>query len=116
VIVVLGTIGIVVITIAIGMLLDRKYDILPRPEKLREAGRPRPPAHAAGEAPATAIRATSAAQLERLHTGPKCPECRTVMSAEPDDKVRFAGRELLVLSFRCATCATHRAIYVEVAS
>jgi hypothetical protein len=38
------------------------------------------------------------------------------MSGEPDDTVRFSGRELLVLKFRCAACATRRAIYVEVAS
>jgi hypothetical protein len=68
-----------------------------------------------GATPATALRANAAA-LERLRAQPKCPDCRTTMSAEPDDTVRFDGRELLVLTFRCGECGNKRAIYVERAS
>jgi hypothetical protein len=112
--VVLGTIAIVAATIAIGTLVDRKFGILPRPERLAAAAtRPALPNHGAGEAPATAIRASSPQQLERLRDGQRCPDCRTVMSGDPDDTVRFAGRELRVLRFRCASCASRRVLYVE---
>lgn len=110
---VLGTIAIVAVAIAIGVVVDRRLGLLPRAERLRAAGQPRPrPRHTSGAAPSTAVRA-DAAQLERLRAGPTCPHCRTEMSAQPDDTVRFAGRELLVLAFRCPACASKRAIYVD---
>jgi len=115
VIVVLGTIAIVAVTIAVGVLVDRKIGIVPRPEQLRAAAaRPPLPGHGAGEAPATAIRASSPQQLERLRAGQRCPTCRTSMSGQPDDTVRFGGRELRVLRFRCVTCTNRRAVYVDV--
>ena len=114
IVIVLGTIAIVAATIAAGVLVDRKWGLLPRPEQLRAASaRPALPGHAAGEAPATAIRASSTAQLERLRAGQRCPDCRTIMSGEADDRVRFGGRELRVLRFRCGTCSMRRALYVE---
>ena len=114
IVIVLGTIAVVAATIAVGVLVDRKWGLLPRPERLRAASaRPALPDHAVGEAPATAIGVSSAAQLERLRAGQRCPDCRTIMSGEADDHVRFGGRELLVLRFRCARCAARRALYID---
>jgi len=107
---VLGTIGIVAITIALGILADRRWGLIPRKERLAPAVRPALPAHAAGQAPATAIRA-AAAQIENLRATQRC--CRTVMEALPDDEVAFDGKTLAILRFRCAACAATRSVYVQ---
>ncbi|HEY5921227.1 MAG TPA: hypothetical protein VIV11_06135, partial [Kofleriaceae bacterium] len=61
---IIGTIAIVLITIAVGLLVDRKVGLLPKPKALAD-DKPPPPQHAAGDAPATAIRAKGG-QLEKL--------------------------------------------------
>ena len=110
--IVLGTIGIVLITIAIGILIDRKHGILPKPTELLEPREPEKPkqTYAAGEAPATAIRAR-AGQLEKLRVQ-RCAVCRKEMAVGPDDKVRYDDRDLLVLHFTCS-CGSKRSLYVE---
>jgi hypothetical protein len=108
---ILGTIAIVLGTIAIGLLLTRKTPIMPNPEELAQPPKKRP-AHGAGEAPATAIRA-GAAQLARLKTSQRCGECRTVMVAGDEEHVHFGGGELLVVQLRCEKCGTRRALYVS---
>jgi hypothetical protein len=100
----------VLVTVAIGLLLDRKAPILPRPETLAEPPKPSP--YAAGEAAATAIRAGDT-QLAKLRTSQRCPSCRGAMTHESDDPVRYDERELLVLHFRCPRCAAPRSLYVE---
>lgn len=109
---IIGTAVIVAITIAIGVFADKKLGLMPRAETL-DPPRPRPPGHAAGEAPATAIRA-GAAQLERLRASQRCRECRTVLEAagSPDD-VRYNERALVVLHFHCPACGRNQALYVE---
>ena len=108
--VVLGVIAVVAATVGLGVYLDRKLGILPRGEKLAEPRPPLPP-DAAGDAPATAIRAR-AGQIDRLRTQ-RCRACRTPLAAEPDDHVRYDGKELLVLRFRCPSCGAHRSIYIQ---
>jgi len=109
---IVGTAVIVAITIAIGMIADKKLALLPRAEVL-DPPRPRPPGHAVGEAPATAIRA-GVAQLARLRASQRCRECRTVLVAsEPDDAIRYNERALAVLHFRCPSCGRNQALYVE---
>ena len=107
----LGTIAIVLITVTVGLLIDRKHPLLPKPtEVLVERVEPKPVLHAAGEAPATAIRAR-ADQLARLRSQ-RCITCRATMTNLDDDRVRYNERELLVLHFTCS-CASKRTLYVE---
>jgi hypothetical protein len=113
---VIGTIGVVLVTVVLGVLADRKWGLVPSPERLRAAGAPKPlPGHAAGEAPSTALRVT-AAELARLATAQRCPRCRATMHAAGDEPVMFDGRELRVLAFRCPRCDGARSIYVDVVS
>lgn len=112
---VIGTIGVVVAVVVLGMLADRRWGLVPSPERLRAAGAPKPLlGHAAGEAPATALHVTPA-QLARLAATQRCPKCRATMAAAGDTPVTFEGRELRVLAFRCPRCAGARSLYVVVA-
>ena len=112
---IVGTVAIVGLTIAIGVYIDRRVKLLPRAEDLAPAERNPPPKHAAGEAPATAIRARDAQQT-RLRGSQRCTQCRAAMISEPDDTVRYDNRALLVLQFRCPECAARRALYVDPAA
>ncbi len=113
---IVGTVLIVGITIAIGMFADRKLGLLPRPQTLAPVPvRPAAPTYTAGEAPATAIRAGTA-QRDRLRTSQRCKSCRELMTAMDEDHVRYDGRDLIVVQFRCPRCDTKRALYVEPAS
>jgi hypothetical protein len=109
---VVGTILIVASTIAIGVVLDRKLGILPRPEKLTEAAKPKQLAHSAGEAPVAAIRAGSS-QIAKLRESQRCPACRAAMRTAGEDDVQYNGRRLRVLTFQCTSCSTKRAVYIE---
>jgi hypothetical protein len=108
--VVVGTIAIVAITVGIGVVIDRKVGLVPRAEVL--AAPRRPPAFAAGEAPATAIRA-GGRQLSRLRGSQRCPTCRAAMTGDRDERIRFGERELLVLGFSCSACGARRRLYIE---
>lgn len=109
---ILGTVALVVVTIAVGVMIDRKRSLVPKPSELAPPERKKPViTYAAGEAPATAIRAR-AAQLDRLRVQ-RCSGCRAEMRTGNDDIVRYDGRELLVLSFDCPACSTKRTLYVE---
>jgi len=106
-----GTIAIVLAVVALGMLLTRKRGFLLRPEELTEKKPPRP-SHAAGEAPATAIRA-GGEQLARLRSTQRCRECRSVMTPGSDERVRYGDGELIVIELRCPRCEAKRALYVN---
>jgi hypothetical protein len=110
--VVIGTLAIVAATVAIGIVVERKIGLLTRGEELAPPARPPPPAHGAGEAAATAIRA-SVEQLARLRTTQRCATCRAAMTSDDDDRVRYADHELIVLQLRCAGCGSKRTLYVE---
>ena len=107
---IIGTIAIVLITVAVGLLVDRKVGFLPNPTEIAE-DKKLPPPHGAGEAPATAIRAR-AGQLAKLRAQ-RCTACRRAMTNLADDTVRYNDRELLVLAFSCPACATKRVLYIE---
>lgn len=112
---IVGTIAIVLVTIAIGLWIDRKKPILPRPEELAKQPEPKqPPRHEAGEAPATAIR-TNDAQLATLRSSQRCSECRAAMTnlGDADDRIRYDDRDLVVLHFACTKCPAKRSLYVE---
>jgi hypothetical protein len=112
---IIGTILIVLATVGIGLLIDRKWGVIPRREKLLEGGRRfKLPGHTAGEAPGTAIDVT-AGELEKLRRK-KCDVCRGETDALADDRVMFDGRELVVVHARCRRCDRIRATYVFVRS
>lgn len=107
---IIGTIAIVLVTVVIGLLIDRKAPILPKPQT------PEPkqlaPVHLAGEAPATALRARGA-QLDKLRGSQRCPTCRAAMQTLPDEHVRYDDADLLVLHFNCRQCDGKRTLYVS---
>ena len=107
---IIGTLAIVLITVAVGLLVDRKVGFLPKPTEIAE-DKKLPPAYGAGEAPATAIRARDG-QLAKLRVQ-RCTSCRRPMTNVADDVVRYNERELLVLSFACPACAAKRVLYIE---
>lgn len=115
-----GTIGIVLVTIVFGLLLDRRAPVVPRPERADQQQEPGPgPArgrvteHAAGESPATALR-VEATQLARLHASQRCPGCGGTMALRSDELVRYDGADLHVVRYACAGCDHAHARYVEV--
>jgi hypothetical protein len=109
---IIGTLLIVLATIGVGLLVDRKWGVIPRREKLLEAARrPKLPGHAPGEAPATALE-VSAGELEKLRRK-KCDACRGETDALADDHVTYDGRDLLVLHSRCKRCGRSRSTYVR---
>ena len=107
---VLGTIGVVVATVIAGLVADRTWGLLPRKERLAPPPRPTSPAHAAGEAPATAVAATPAA-IEALRRSQRC--CGAVMESLPDDEVAFGGGMLEILHVRCVRCGSANSVYVQ---
>jgi hypothetical protein len=109
--IVIGTIAIVAAVIVVGVIVDRKIGIVPRPEELRDAQKPRTASYAAGEAPSSAIRATTE-RLANLCASRRCTACREHATCESDDRVRYDDRELLVLRFRCGKCGATQALYI----
>jgi hypothetical protein len=108
---VVATILIVASVIAIGFLIDRRLGV--KPAQLAEGAKPPPPRDLAGETPAAAIR-TKPAQLDRLRTTQRCPDCRKPMRASSDDEaIRYDERRLIVLHFACPDCGRKRSLYVE---
>jgi hypothetical protein len=108
---IIGTVVLVLVTVGIGVLADRKLGLMPRPEALAEE-RPAPPTHAAGEAAATAIRA-SGTQLERLRASQRCRTCRAALVESNEGRVRYDDRELVVIELHCPRCETKRALYID---
>ena len=111
---VIGSIGIVLATIIAGVLVDRRWSLLPRKEQLQLAAGQRPllPGHGAGEAPATAITA-SIGEIELLRRRQLCPRCKVGLDSAADDSVTYDGHPLRVLRFTCPRCAGLRSVYVQ---
>lgn len=102
---VLGTLGIVAAAIAIGVLADRRFGLLPRPRELLEAGRPglKLPPHAPGEAPETALDAPPRTV--------RCHACRRRALPDGDSRATYGDRALVVRRYRCPCCAAITTIY-----
>ena len=105
--VVLATLGIVGAVIAAGVLIDRRFGLLPRPRALRKAGEPgrKLPPHAPGEAAATALAAP-----------PPAVPCRSCgRTAQPegstDSRATLDGRDLVIRRYRCGRCGAITTIY-----
>jgi hypothetical protein len=106
---IIGTIAIVLATVALGLLVDRKAKLMVPAEELR--GKPAPRI-TPGETAATAIRAGDS-QVQRLRASQRCGECRAEMTVQPDDHAQLGGKELVLLRFRCSQCAARRTIYIH---
>jgi hypothetical protein len=111
--IILGTILIVLATMGVGVLVDRRWSILPRKERMLAA---QPtlalPGHVPGDAPVTAIDVT-AGELEMLRRA-RCSACKGDTDALADDHVTFDGSELLVVHAKCRRCGRARSTYVRV--
>jgi hypothetical protein len=109
---ILGTVGIVIAFIGVGLWVDRHVSIVPRPEELAlgpAAARRQKELHAPGTAPESALPAGDA-DVERLARRQR--HCRARMEREPDDEVRYDDRALTVLRFRCQACGHRARVYV----
>ena len=95
--IVFGTIGIVLGTIGLGLVIDRM--LRPRDQL---ATRSVPLLHAPGDAPATAI----------AYVKLRPPRCCRAMAETGRERVRYGEGELVVVRFACARCGTVRSIYV----
>jgi hypothetical protein len=110
--VVLGTLGVVAAVVVIGMLIDRKVSLLPRPEELREMDAPKPPPEPPGTVASAPLRLT-ARRLAKALVAQRCVTCRTRLDAGPGVPIRFSGKELQLFRLTCAKCGTGRGLYVE---
>ncbi len=108
---IIGTIAIVLITVVIGLLIDRKVPVLVKHETTAADDLKKRSTHAAGEAPATAMR-IGEDQLDKLRATQRCPRCRSTMQSAPDDHVRYGDADLLVCHFTCENCPGTRTLYV----
>ena len=109
---ILGTLGIIIAFVGVGLWVDRHVSVLPRPDELAalpDAERKKKELHAPGAAPETALVA-GPADLERLVRRRR--HCHARMEREPDDQVRYGDHTLTVLRFRCATCGARDRVYV----
>ncbi len=104
---VLGSLGVVAVVIAAGMLVDRRFGILPRPRELRD-GTPRvkPALHAPGEAAETA--------LDAPPSEVRCRACGRRALLDGESRATLGGRELMVRRHRCPRCAVVTTIYSHV--
>jgi hypothetical protein len=111
---VLGTIAVIAGFIGIGVLVDRKWSLLPRPEQLAVGPAPaRPkPLYAPGAAAETAI-ATTADELTRIVGRRR--HCRRPMERDGDESIRYGDRALTVVRLRCPVCGERESMYVELA-
>jgi hypothetical protein len=111
---IIGTIAIVLLVVLVGLWIDRRAPILPKPEELapQDGARKKAVSHAAGEAPATALR-IPASQVAKLRANQRCPECRAVMESAPDEHVRYNDADLLICHFTCTKCSGKRTLYAN---
>ncbi|MCE9576623.1 MAG: hypothetical protein K8W52_25975 [Deltaproteobacteria bacterium] len=107
---VLGTLGIVIAFVVIGVLVDRKVPLLPRSEDLEKIGKPVPLVHAAGTAPESALVGT-AAELEAHLAARRCACKGKLARTGPDEALRYDGRVIVVVPLTCAKCGAHHRAY-----
>jgi hypothetical protein len=111
--VILGTIGIVAAVIGLGVLIDRKWSILPRKGELAKIDPKAPAPDPAGTTPGAALRLTQA-KLERALEAQRCTACQGRLAAGPGETVRYGAGELQVFRLTCSKCGASRALYVDV--
>jgi hypothetical protein len=99
---ILGTLGVIAAVIVTGVIVDRKLGLLPRPRALLEAPR-RPPPHAPGEAPETA--------LDAAPRDVRCRGCGLRTWPEGESRATYDGRELVIRRYGCTRCTAITTIY-----
>lgn len=110
---ILGTIMVVLATMGIGVVVDRRWSIVPRRERLLAGESPlQLTGHVPGDEPGTA-RTLSAGELEMLRRA-RCASCRGDTDALADTRELHGERELLVVHARCRRCGLARSTYVAV--
>ncbi len=107
---ILGTLGLVIALVVIGVLVDRKVPLLPRSEDLEKIGKPVPPVHAAGTAPESALVGT-AAELAAHLAKRRCACKGKLARTGPDEPLRYDGRVIVVVPLTCASCGAHHRAY-----
>jgi len=102
---VVGTVGVVGLVIAAGILVDRRFGVLPRARELRDAGKPglKLPPHAPGEAAETALAAPP--RIVRCHA------CRRPTQLQGEDRATYGARELVIQRYRCPRCDAITTVY-----
>lgn len=110
----LGTLAIVAVFVGVGLLIDRRWSVLPRKEELIEAGRKKPLGsdHEVGLAPATAL-ACEPSRLPKVIAQQRCACKARAMEQVSEDDVRYADRTLRAVKLRCGACGAHRHLYFE---
>lgn len=113
--VIFGTIGIVGVVITLGVLIDRRWSILPRPGELAKldpkAPKPDPP----GTSATAALRLTPR-KLTAALAAQRCVDCNSRLTAGPGDPIRLGDRALTVYRLTCDKCGGGRALYIEPAA
>jgi hypothetical protein len=102
-VIIIGTLAIVAVTIAAGVVLDRRYGIVPRAERLKPSRAL--PVPAPGEAAATPLEVADVTRVP-------APRCCTVMERTSDDVAIVGQRQVTVVRFRCPRCDKQKALYV----
>jgi hypothetical protein len=111
--VILGTIGIVLAVVGIGVLVDRRWSILPRPGELAKLDPAAPLPDPPGTVAAAPLRLTPK-KLARALDAQHCGTCHSRLAAGPGEQIRYGERELQVFRLTCAACGTSRGLYVDV--
>lgn len=110
---ILGTLAIVGVFVGVGLWVDRRVSLIPRAEKLDEAARPKQLGgdHEAGTAPQSALR-SDPVQRQRVIERQRC-SCKSPMTVDGEDEVRYDARTLRVVKLRCPRCGGTRSLYFE---
>ena len=114
---ILGTVGIVGAVVAIGVVIDRRWPLLPRQDAFAainatHATRARQPPSPPGTVASAALRATGP-HLAHALGAQRCATCTGRLDAGPSAPVRYGERELQLFRLTCGTCHTGRGLYVE---
>jgi len=110
---VLGTIGVVAVVVGLGLLVDRRWSILPRPGELAAADPKAPAPDPPGTAASAPMRLTPK-KLIRALDAQRCAACGARAVADAGEPIRYADRELRLYRLGCAACGAARSLYVDV--
>jgi hypothetical protein len=110
---ILGTLAIVGVFVAVGLWVDRRVSLLPRPEELAELSRPKPLGadHEVGLAPQSALHLDTE-RMTRVIERQRCA-CKTQMAQDGEDEVRYDAKRLRVVRMKCPACGAVRSLYFD---
>jgi hypothetical protein len=111
-VVILGTIGVVAVVVIVGMWVDRRWGILPRPGELAAVEKAEPP-DPPGTVASAPLRLTPK-KLARALVAQKCAGCGARVAASEGEPVRYGAHELRLYRLTCPACGVGRGLYVNV--